>query len=116
MDLAFARSFALALPGAYEAPHHGIASWRVEGKIFASVPAQGDVLHVFLDASDARDLATGAPAAFEELRWGTKLLGVKVRLAATPDERVEALLEQAWRRKAPRRLVTAFDAATGERG
>jgi hypothetical protein len=34
-----ARSLALALPGVTEEDHHGITSFRVDGKIFATVPS-----------------------------------------------------------------------------
>jgi len=36
--LARARTIALGLPEASEQDHHGIASFRVRGKVFATVP------------------------------------------------------------------------------
>jgi len=37
-DLAQARSLALSLPEATEQDHHGMPSFRVRGKIYATVP------------------------------------------------------------------------------
>lgn len=92
-----------------------MASFRVRGKIFATLTADGAHLHVLLDEWQSRALAAEAPGTFEELRWGRQLRGVRVRLAAAPAARVFELLEDAWRRKAPRRLVEAFEAASADR-
>lgn len=112
MKLASARSFALSLPGVTEEPHHGAPSWRVRGKIFATVPATEGMLHVFLDPADASALAQHAPSAYEELWWGKKLFGLKVRIDVAPDDQVATLLEQAWRRKAPPTLIERYDGGT----
>jgi predicted negative regulator of RcsB-dependent stress response len=50
------------------------------------------------------------PGLFEELWWGRQLIGLRVRIDATPPERVQALLVEAWRRKAPRRLAAQLKA------
>jgi hypothetical protein len=110
---------ALALPEATEAPHFDMASYRVRGKIFATVPPDGEHLHVFVSEEDVPAWIAGDPAAFEELRWGRKLSGVRVRLAAASPEHVAEALEDSWRRRAPKRVVAAFDAdadADAERG
>jgi hypothetical protein len=104
-----ARRTALALPEAVEQDHHGFPSFRVAGKIFATLP---DVkhLHVMLDA-DAVDAAVDtAPEACEELWWGKRLAGVRVTLSAVRADLVAGLLSAAWRRKAPRGLVRRYDA------
>jgi hypothetical protein len=48
-DLEHARRFALSLPEATEEPHFDKASFRVCGKIFATVPPDEAHLHVFVD-------------------------------------------------------------------
>ena len=48
---------------------------------------------------------------FEELWWGKRLAGVRVDLGEAPADVVVELLEEAWRRRAPRRLVAAYDAS-----
>jgi hypothetical protein len=49
-DLEQLRRVALALPEATEQDHHGMASFRVTGKIFATVP---DEQHVRLMVAEA---------------------------------------------------------------
>lgn len=63
-----ARRFALSLPETTEEPHFDMSSFRVRGKIFATVPPDGEYLHVFvdemeIDASVAEDPAAPVPFA-----------------------------------------------------
>jgi len=107
LKLEQARRFALSLPEATEAPHHDLSSFRVGGKIFATIPPDGDHLHVFVDEQQ-RDLVVALdPAAFEKLWWGSKVVGVRVVLAKARPTTVEKLLHAAWRRKAPKRVMRA---------
>jgi hypothetical protein len=109
MELEDARRFSLSLPEASEEPHFDMSSFRVRGKIFATVPPDGDHLHVFVDEHEARASVAEDGSAFEELRWGQQLRGVRVNLSAARAERVFELLSESWRRKAPKRVVAAFD-------
>ena len=79
------------------------------GRIFATVPPDGEHLHVFVDEHAARAVVAQDPAAFEELRWGKQLRGVRVNLPAADEATVLELLEEAWRRKAPKRLAGLLD-------
>lgn len=89
----------LALPGTYEADHHGRRSFRVgNGKVVASVPDEG-VLNVLVDDDLAR-AAAGSPGV-ELLWWGRRLSGVRVTVADVDPGRLDELLEAAWRRRAP---------------
>lgn len=104
MRTAQVRQAALALPEATEAPHFDYASFRIRGKIFATLPPDGQHLHVFVgDAERERALALDA-AFLEPLRWGAKVVGLRVRLAAARPDVTRALLREAWRRKAPKSL------------
>jgi hypothetical protein len=107
MKLDAARQLALALPEAAEAPHFDYASFRVRGKIFATAPPAGDVLHVFVSGV-AREQALALHAAFvDKLSWGGKVVGVRVQLAKAEAKVVRALLQQAWEAKAPKALLAA---------
>jgi len=108
-DLAQARRFALSLPGASEEPHFDMASFRVKGKIFATVPPDETWLHVFVDEAEVQACVAEQPGTFEPLLWGQQVRGLRVLLAAAPDDRVAELLAESWRRKAPRRLVAERD-------
>ena len=105
VTLAQARKLALALPEATEQDHHGRASFRVNGKIFATVPDDGH-LNVMVDEHEIRALAASAPDVFAEVWWGAKLSAVRVALAAADRAAVAEVLEEAWRRKAPKRLLS----------
>src|SRR5260370_196450 len=72
-----------------------MASFRVSGKIFATAPPGGDLLHVFVDESEVRACVAEDPAAFEPLRWEQRIRGLRVRLAAAPAGRVAELIEGA---------------------
>jgi hypothetical protein len=106
-----ARDFALALPEAVERDHHGIPSFRVRGKIFATVP---DDQHVRIMAEEGDILTAVAedPAACREFWWGSRLACVVVDLRVVTPELVEELLVDAWRRRAPRRLLDEYDVDT----
>lgn len=108
MTLKEARALALSLAETEEQDHHGMASWRVRGKIFATVP---DVDHVraMVDQDDIRAVVAQYPAACEEVWWGSRLACVAVDLRSAPGHLVRELLLDAWRRKAPRQVLRGFD-------
>ena len=110
MNLEEARRFALSLPETSETPHHEYSSYRVRGRIFATVPPDGEHLHVFVEEHETRASVAENPAAFEELWWGKRLVGVRVNLPAVESQPILEILEEAWRRKAPNDVVAAFDA------
>ena len=115
-DLDSARAFALSLPGSTEEPHFDMSSFRVRGKIFATVPPDDEHLHVFVDEGEVRAAVAEDPAAFEPLLWGQRLRGLRVRIAAAPNHRIAELLEESWRRRAPVRLAAERDAERGRPG
>ena len=101
------RGLALALPEVTEAPHHERTSFRVRGKIFATMPPDGGSVNVLLDEEDA--LAAAGDGGPEVLRWGQKVVGVRVDLAGADADMLAELLEDAWRRRAPKALVSELD-------
>jgi hypothetical protein len=103
-----AHAFALSLPEAVEQDHHGMPSYRVRGRIFATVP-DDDRLRIMVDEGEIRASVEDDPNAFAEGWWGSRLACVVVDLRLAPANQVRELLTEAWRRKAPRRLVRALD-------
>jgi hypothetical protein len=98
-----ARRLALALPGAVEADHHGRPSFRVGGKIFATLWDAGH-LNVMLDESGIRTAVEGAPDVCSERWWGKRLSAVQVDLGCADAALVADLLADAWESQAsPRR-------------
>jgi hypothetical protein len=110
MKIADVQRFALSLPDATEEPHFDSSSFRVHGKIFATVPPDGKRLHVFVDEETRETAIALEPAFLEKLFWGKKVCGLCVMLADARPRVVESLLTQAWRRKAPKKLIAACDA------
>lgn len=104
------RRLALALPQTSEEPHHDRTSFRVGGKIFATMPADAATLNVMLGEAEARAGADEAAGAVELLWWGRRLSGVQVCLALAEPPLVADLLEEAWRRRAPQHIVAAYEA------
>jgi hypothetical protein len=62
-------------------------------------------LNVMIDPFDVDAAVREDPSACQELRWGKEVKGVRVSLGAANPRMVEALLQAAWRRRAPKRLV-----------
>ena len=107
MKLSEAREFALSLPEANEEPHFDYESFRVRGKIFATIPPDKKQMNVFVD-EQRRELAISMfPKSYEKLWWGKKVVGIKVTLFTADAADVRDLLHSAWERKAPKGLAKA---------
>jgi len=103
MDLAEVAQLALGLPEAVEQDHHGMRSFRIDGKIFATVPDEQHV-RIMVDQENILAAAAEEPQACTEGWWGKRLACVVVEIQRAPRPLVTELLEDAWRRKAPARL------------
>jgi hypothetical protein len=99
-----ARALALALPEAVEQDHHGRPSFRVGGKIFATLPDE-DHMNVMIDPDGIRTAVQAEPAACAERWWGKRLAAVQVALARADADLLSDLLADAWERRAPKRLL-----------
>ena len=110
MTHAQARRFALTLPETTEEPHFEFSSFRIRGKIFATIPPDRRHLHVFVDEDETKASVAEDPAAFEELWWGKRLVGVRVTLSKADASSVRELLEDSYRRRAPKKLIAELEA------
>jgi hypothetical protein len=102
-----ARELALALPEAVEQDHHGRPSFRVGGKIFATLRDEGH-LNVMLDEGGILTAVEADPETCEEVWWGKRLAAVQVDLRSVDAEKLASLLADAWEGKAPKRLHHAL--------
>lgn len=100
------RAGALGLPEAVAQDHHGFPSFRVKGKIFATLPDPFH-LHLMLDEGGSRLAVAENPTWCEELWWGKRLSGTRVTLERADAGIVGELLRDAWRGKAPASLRKA---------
>ena len=100
------RRLALAQPEAAEADHHGIASFRVAGKIFCTIHVAQPRMMVKLAPEDQHNLAAAHPGIIEPVDgyWGRK--GSTFAWYEKADEALLGLLiGLAWANVAPRRLL-----------
>jgi len=99
-----ARRTALALPEAVELDHHGRPSFRVAGKIFATLWDEQH-MNVMLDEPGILTAVQAHPEICAEVMWGKRLAAVRVDLRAADEALLADLLADAWERKAPARLT-----------
>ena len=100
-----ARALALSLPEAVELDHHGRPSFRVGGKIFATLWSEAR-MNVMLDEGGILTAVESAPETCEEVWWGKRRTAVGVTLARADRRLLGELLADAWEHKAPKRLVS----------
>jgi hypothetical protein len=102
------RALALALPEAIEADHHGFPSFRVAGRIFATLRREPVRLMVKLDAEDQHNFCMAHPDLVAPVPgyWGRKG-STFVDYARAEARLIESLLRVAWSRAAPKRLTGA---------
>jgi hypothetical protein len=100
-----ARALALSLPEAVEQDHHGRPSFRVGGRIFATLWTD-ERLNVMLDEGGILTAVEASPDVCEPVRWGRRrLAAVGVSLPRVEAGRLRELLEEAWEGKASKRLL-----------
>jgi hypothetical protein len=92
------------MPEAVEQDHHGRPSFRVGGKIFATLWSD-DRMNVMLDEGGILTAVDGAPDACEQVWWGKRLAAVGVTLSRVDRDFLRDLLADAWEQKAPQRLL-----------
>jgi hypothetical protein len=104
LKLTAVRALAMSLPGVTEEPHHNFGSFRVRGKIFITMPPDGEHIHVFVPEQEREQALAMYPNFTEKLLWGSKVLGIRVSLPQATPSVVKSLVLHAWRSKAPRAL------------
>jgi len=100
------RRIALAFPEAVEAEHHGMPSFRVGAKIFATIHVAHPRMMAKLDPEDQHNLTQVHPGVVEPVpgAWGRG--GATFLWYERADETLARLmLELAWRGRAPKRLL-----------
>jgi hypothetical protein len=102
-----ARQLALALPEAIEQDHHGRPSFRIGGKIFATLWDESH-MNVMLDEGGILTAVQAEPGTCEEVWWGRRLAAVRVDLRSADEELLAGLLEDAWEGKAGARVQRPF--------
>jgi hypothetical protein len=105
------RAIALGLPGTAEVASRGTHSFTVRKTLFLRLMEDGETLLLRTDAYERDHLLATAPAVFHVTSEIREHPWVLVRLAAADPAQLRGLVQDAWRRRAPRRLVERFDAS-----
>ena len=79
-----------------------MTSFRVKGKIFATVPPTEERVHIFIADETVEEAVAVGRGSVEELWWGKRRQGVRVALKGADPDLVVELLRDAWERKAPK--------------
>jgi hypothetical protein len=109
------RRLALALPGVEEGPSYGTPGFRVSGKFLARLWEDGETL-VVKCGDEERDFRMQAdPETFFITDHYRGYPTVLVRLRSVRLGDLRDVLEEAWRRNAPKRVVAEYDRAAGPR-
>jgi hypothetical protein len=109
-DVEAVRRLALALPEVEEGTWYRTPAWKVRGKGFARLREDGETLVVMVERGEKEMLMAAEPHIFFETPHYHGYPAVLVRLAAIEEDELAEVLEDSWRRKAPKRLVAQRDA------
>jgi hypothetical protein len=105
------RAVALSLPEAEEVPHFDRPSFRVRGKIFATLPPGGELVVLRVPELVKESLKQSDPDAHVALPGGWDRGGwTQLAIGRMDAGKMADLVRLAWRGVAPKRLV----AMTGE--
>ncbi len=105
-----AREIALSLPETIEKPSYGMPGFRVKDRLFARIREERDVLVVWREGLDEKELLIAAePDKFFTTPHYDGHPIVLVRLGAVDLEELTELVTESWRLRAPKRLVARFD-------
>ena len=109
VNLETVRRIALALPGVEEGPCYGTPGFRVRGRILARLREDGETLAVKCGEDEPDFRMEADPETFFVTEHYRGYPIVVVRLNHVGRAALRKLLEHAWRRNAPKRLVAEHD-------
>jgi hypothetical protein len=103
-------AIAKELPGVEESLTYGTPSLKVKGKFMCRLRTDPDALVVrVLDLGDREALLQGQPKVFFSTPHYDGHPYVLVRLGKVGKRQLRELIEDAWRIRAPKRMVTEHD-------
>lgn len=108
LDAATARNIALSMPEAEERQHHEHPDFRVKNKIFATLWPKEARAVVKLSLPEQKNLLKSSPRVFSTNAW-SRQGWTNVHLKHITAERFRDVVENSWRRVAPKRLVAQHD-------
>jgi hypothetical protein len=109
VDFETVRQLALALPGVEEGTSYGTPAFKVRGKLFVRLHQDGVSLVVGIDEDERAMRMRTDPETYYITDHYVGYPWMLVRLSSVTTEDLGELLEGAWRRRAPARLIAAYD-------
>jgi hypothetical protein len=109
VTFAVARRLALALPGVVEGTAYRTPAFRVAGRFLFRLREDAATLALRIDFDTREALMQAKPKTFFITDHYRGYPAILVRLSTVRREELKALLEQAWRQVAPKRLVAGRD-------
>jgi hypothetical protein len=106
------REIALSLPEVEEGITHGSPSFRVRGKFLAVLKEDGETLVLKMDQFDIDMLIALEPDVYFITDHYVGWEMVLIRLPQIHPDDLRQHFEQAWRKRAPKRLIAAYDKAS----
>ena len=103
------RQLARALPGVEEGVSYGTPALRVRGKLIARLREDGESLVVKIDFEEREVLMEADQQTFYITEHYRNYPAMLVRLSNVDVAALRELLEDAWRRAAPKRMVADYD-------
>ncbi|MET7656211.1 MULTISPECIES: MmcQ/YjbR family DNA-binding protein [unclassified Streptomyces] len=103
------RRIALSLPDTTEKTSWNMPTFRVAGKMFATLPEEETSLAVRCPKEERDELVLAEPGKFWIAGHEAQFAWVRARLAALEDEdELRDILADSWRQAAPTRLLEAY--------
>jgi hypothetical protein len=99
------RRLCMSLPEVEERETWGDATFRVRGKIFVISSPDGDTASMKASLDDQSGLVAIDPETFSVAAYTGRYGWVRVQLGGVTPHLAEALITNAWKRTAPKRLV-----------
>ncbi|HCT80068.1 MAG TPA: hypothetical protein DGT23_26580 [Micromonosporaceae bacterium] len=100
---------ALSMPGAHQGHHFDVTDFRVNNKIFCTLPKPGR-MGLCITTDEQAALLAEDPKTYQRANgsWGAK--GWTIVILATADaQQLRELITDAWRLAAPQKLLTELD-------
>jgi hypothetical protein len=109
------RRLALSLPATTEKPSYGTPGFRVKDRLFARLRDDGGTLVLWVpDEGEKLGLITSEPAKFFTTPHYDGHAIVLVLLSAVDEDELLELLTDAWRLRAPAKVLAQLDGEPGD--
>lgn len=99
------------LPEVEESTWFNTPALKVRGKAFARLREDGETLVVMIDFMEREALTQENPDVYFFTDHYADYPAMLIRLERVDEQELRELLIESWRRKAPKRLLTAYDEA-----